>query len=326
MIIKSKSGLELAENHMEVIANRDAAFPYICTFDEGRNFIGNEVPWHWNDQIEIDYVSRGTLKTTTSDRTYVQKPGEILVLNTGTLHAVRFLPETEWYVNQVDVRFLSGGYGSAIEQKYFTPLLCCESASSMLFRPDSANRIKMADYLIRAMEAMRDEPAGFELIAREALSRFWLCMFEETAELRRTGVPSGNQDAERMKAMLLFLYAHYAEPVTLTDIADAAGISSRECTRCFRRSVGSSPIRFLVSFRAQSAAQKLATTDDPVSVIAGACGFTSDSYFGKVFREMFGCTPREYRKRARSTARGENSAVSAGNISGTRGATSRRIF
>lgn len=298
MIIRSKSGLELAENHMEVIANRDAAFPYTCTFDEGKNFLGDEVPWHWNDQIEIDYVKQGTLETTTSDCTHVQKPGEILFLNPGTLHTVHFQQDTSWYVNLFDTRFLSGGYGSTIEQNYFTPLLGCDGASSLLFRPDCAHRIKMADYLIRAMEAMRDEPTGFELIARENLSRFWLCLFEETAELRRTCVPSGNPDAERMKAMLLFLYTHYAEPVTLADIAGAAGISPRECTRCFSRSVGSSPIRFLVSFRVQQAAQKLASTDKPVSLVAEECGFTSESYFGKAFRETYGCTPREYRKQA----------------------------
>lgn len=304
MIIRSKSGLELAEDHMEVVSNRDDTFPCTCTFDEGRNFVGSGVPWHWNDQIEIDYVSRGTLETTTSERTYTQKPGEILFLNTGTLHTVHFPKETEWYVLQFDVRFLTGGYGSAIERKYFTPLLRCAGASSMLFRPDSANRVRMADYLIRAMESMRDEPAGFEIITRENLSRFWLCLFDETEVLRKTDAPSCNQDAARMKAMLLFLYAHYGSPITLSDIADAAGISPRECTRCFRRSVGSSPIRFLVSYRVQQAAQKLAASGSPVSLIAEECGFTSESYFGKSFRETFGCTPREYRKRAQSSAHG----------------------
>lgn len=301
MIIRSKSSLELAENDMEVVADRDTSFPYTCTFDESRNFIGSDVPWHWNDQIEIDLVTRGTLKTTTTDRTYVQNPGDILFLNAGTLHSVHFSDETEYYVNQFDPRFLSGEYGSAIEQKYFTPVLRCEKAASMLFRPDSANRIRMADYLVRAMEAMRDEPVGFEIIARENLSRFWLCLFEETKELRQASGSVGSQDPERMKEMLRFLYAHYAEPVTLADIAGAAGISTRECTRCFQRSVGSSPIRFLISYRLQAAAQKLALSSTPVTAIAEECGFASDSYFGKLFRETFGCSPREYRKKARSS-------------------------
>ena len=32
--------------------------------------------------------------------------------------------------------------------------------------------------------------------------------------------------------------------------------------------------------------------------IAAACGFTDASYFGKVFRREFGCTPAQYRRRS----------------------------
>jgi AraC-like DNA-binding protein len=44
------------------------------------------------------------------------------------------------------------------------------------------------------------------------------------------------------------------------------------------------------------AAMMLIRTDNSISSIAEQCGFVSDSYFGKIFKEIYRCTPRDYRK------------------------------
>jgi AraC-like DNA-binding protein len=44
------------------------------------------------------------------------------------------------------------------------------------------------------------------------------------------------------------------------------------------------------------AASLLLGTGHSISEIAEKCGFMSDSYFSKIFREIYKCTPREYRK------------------------------
>ena len=111
---------------------------------------------------------------------------------------------------------------------------------------------------------------------------------------------SPDSDLERMKFMLQYIYAHYSEPLGLEEIAGAAGISPRECTRCFQRSINRPPIRCLIEYRAQMAAMRLERTDDSISTIAEQCGFVSDSYFGKTFKDIYGCPPRDYRKKHRA--------------------------
>ncbi|MGI6012074.1 MAG: helix-turn-helix transcriptional regulator [Ruminococcus sp.] len=54
-------------------------------------------------------------------------------------------------------------------------------------------------------------------------------------------------------------------------------------------------IRSLLS-RIQMAAQMLLRSSDSITEISEKCGFSSDSYFGKIFRERMKVTPREYRK------------------------------
>ena len=155
----------------------------------------------------------------------------------------------------------------------------------------------MIGSILKAIDQMREEPAGYEFAVREILSRFFLLMQEETESVRATEKKGNERDLERMKQMLQFIYSQYSEPIGLDEIAAAAGISPRECTRCFHRSIDRPPIRFLIEYRAQMAAMKLERTGDSISSIAEQCGFLSDSYFGKIFKEIYGLTPRDYRKK-----------------------------
>ncbi|WP_243117307.1 helix-turn-helix transcriptional regulator [Muricomes intestini] len=47
----------------------------------------------------------------------------------------------------------------------------------------------------------------------------------------------------------------------------------------------------------RAAAKMLLQTNDSIMDIGEKCGFSSNSYFGKVFRESLGCTPKEYREK-----------------------------
>ncbi|MCR5848969.1 MAG: helix-turn-helix domain-containing protein, partial [Lachnospiraceae bacterium] len=49
-------------------------------------------------------------------------------------------------------------------------------------------------------------------------------------------------------------------------------------------------------FRIRQAAGMLVETDRAIGDISERCGFVSDSYFGKMFKELMGCTPSSYRK------------------------------
>ena len=83
---------------------------------------------------------------------------------------------------------------------------------------------------------------------------------------------------------------------SLEDIAESAAISDRECLRCFQASIHQSPVEYLIEYRVRAAAKLLETTDRPITEIAMATGWSSSSYFTKMFRRIYGKTPNEYRK------------------------------
>lgn len=89
--------------------------------------------------------------------------------------------------------------------------------------------------------------------------------------------------------------ARYAEPLTVDDLAAAAGLSRAHFSRAFRRAFGESPHQYLLTRRLERAAALLRTTDRSVAEVCLAVGLQSLGSFTTSFKRMFGMTPTAYR-------------------------------
>ena len=101
---------------------------------------------------------------------------------------------------------------------------------------------------------------------------------------------------DRMQTMISFILKNYQNPIKLSDIAESALVSERECLRCFQNTIGITPIKFLQHYRVRRAARRLLETDDSIQLISEAAGFSDISYFGRVFKEQMHVTPSQFRK------------------------------
>lgn len=89
--------------------------------------------------------------------------------------------------------------------------------------------------------------------------------------------------------------ARYAEPLTVDDMAQAAGLSRAHFSREFRRTFGDSPHAYLLTRRLERAAALLRNTDRSVAEICMAVGLQSVGSFTTSFKRAFGATPTAYR-------------------------------
>ena len=296
MIRYQKNRLVLGNDGEELIKNESGGMPFVCNYNEGCLFIGHHIPWHWHDWFEINYTEKGSFLLQTSERTMEIHQGEAVFINSSLMHAYDFPKEVDYYSLSCDTHFPGGEPGGYLDRKYFSPVFRSKSLSVLHIKPDTERRVRMIHCIVEFLRVMREEPGGYELAVRESLVRFLLLLSEEAAEILAKERAGNYRDQERMKLMLNYIYNNYEDQIGVPEIAQAAGVSPRECARCFRRSVSLTPVRFLIEYRIQMAAVLLLRTDQSVSEIAANCGFLSDSYFNKIFREIHQCTPREYRK------------------------------
>ena len=98
-----------------------------------------------------------------------------------------------------------------------------------------------------------------------------------------------------------YIEAHYAEPLSLADIAAQAGVSARSLQNGFQSFRNITPMAFLRSVRLQRAHRALLLADPAVTSVtqvALACGFTHLGEFGSAYRRVFGETPKKTLARA----------------------------
>ena len=136
-----------------------------------------------------------------------------------------------------------------------------------------------------------------EFATRNILSEIWMLLLEEITNQENAVASPASVNQERMLHMLSYMHEHYAEKISLEDIAIAAAISKREVLRCFRTCINQAPFDYLQEYRLQMAKKMLETTDMPIGVVAMESGFGSSAYFTKVFKEAENVTPKEYRKK-----------------------------
>ncbi|AXE80411.1 transcriptional regulator [Streptomyces atratus] len=97
-----------------------------------------------------------------------------------------------------------------------------------------------------------------------------------------------------------WMEAHLDHPLTLSDIADHAGLTVRGLNRRFRAETGLSPLQYLLRARVQAAQRLLERGDEPVERIAARTGFGTPANLRHHFQHHTGTGPRIYRTAFRS--------------------------
>lgn len=97
---------------------------------------------------------------------------------------------------------------------------------------------------------------------------------------------------------LYVIQKHYAEALSITDLARSLQVSESTLARSFKADTGHTFTYLLKTERMNAAARLLATTSEPIQVIADIVGVPDQNYFVKIFRSIYQVTPSEYRNLA----------------------------
>lgn len=117
------------------------------------------------------------------------------------------------------------------------------------------------------------------------------------------------QGVSKLAPVIHHVHTHLDEHLNITDLAHLSGMSPSHFSRLFKKSVGMSPHRYILSQRVRLAKQLLDETNLPLSNIALECGFYDHSHFIVQFRRFTGITPKGYRHRSKLNCLQENGSL-----------------
>ena len=289
--------LMLDDRQREKLQGYDPGFPYTaidCRFD---GYSGPCVDWHWHATLEINVCASGLLKTSTQRGEYIVREGDGVLVNANVLH------RNEAYEGAPGVRVQTHMFDRSLvaaaelpQRRYVAPVVECTLLDALPLLRENAEHRAVLEALDRAFAAAGEEKDGYELEICGLLNRAWQGIYALALPVIGARQPLPRMETARLKRMLGFIRDHFAEDISPADIAASAGVCERECFRCFKQELGTTPLATLTDFRLRKAAELLRETDRSVSDIAAACGFATSSYFGKVFRRRMNLSPLAYRR------------------------------
>lgn len=97
------------------------------------------------------------------------------------------------------------------------------------------------------------------------------------------------------KSVMEYLRKNYTQNISLEMLSELFHFHPAHIIRTFKEEYGITPIEALNTIRFHNAAQLLTESDKTILEIAEQTGFTSASYFSRVFKQKSGMTPRDYR-------------------------------
>ncbi|MDO4545776.1 MAG: AraC family transcriptional regulator [Bacillota bacterium] len=247
---------------------------------------------HWHEDLQFIYVEEGSAEVLTLDDSVRAQAGEGIFINKAVVHDVK------WYGNCHCTGFIFPPYflefyAGSPAKAFVESITSNEQLPLLRFTPSVNWQKDVIDILKQLVELKRNKNEFYVYEVLVRLSTLWLIMRKNIA------IPPERKESPvniRMQKILRYIEEHYAEDITLSDLAESANISKSECSRCFRLSLDTTPYKYLTEFRLAKAAQLLRNTDEPIGNIAAGVGFHQMSHFGKCFREKTGSSPKEYRK------------------------------
>jgi transcriptional regulator GlxA family with amidase domain len=103
----------------------------------------------------------------------------------------------------------------------------------------------------------------------------------------------------RVKHAIDLISKDLTRPLVLEDVARAVNLSTPHLRSLFSAETGMTPARYLKSLRMQKAEELLRTTFLSVKQVMFQVGIDEKSHFARVFRQAYGQSPAEYRRRVR---------------------------
>lgn len=282
-------------------------FPLRVFGEDPREFDIGYVEWHWHPECEVSVVMRGAIEVECAGESIKLEVGEGVFINTDQLHAIRPVGDAASWINTVvfSADVVSGASYSTFHTKYVLPVIRNAQLHAVTLRRTSPRNCKALDGLATVIDIYEAEEFGYELDLRNILCDVWACVAREC----NTKVATSFVQGAYLKDLLTFIWEHYAEELTLADIAASAGVSVRTCSRAFKEQLNTTTFRYLMEYRVWQAAKMLTETDKTIVDICYDCGFSDPSYFAKTFRSITGSTPVVYRKNAANGIKGEVSST-----------------
>jgi len=142
------------------------------------------------------------------------------------------------------------------------------------------------------------EHSGFDNYDAEEVEQREIQDLTDLSVIRRRAQKSVLHTDPRITMVVDYLVTHPTENLSIAQMCEMAEMSESSLRRLFKKQTGKTPNEFTKELKMVTAARRLLISDERISAIAYSIGYDTANYFSRCFKEIFGISPREYRRKS----------------------------
>ena len=258
-----------------------------------RNFHCSQEDRVWVKDCRLFYVLEGTAELYVENQRYTMEPDTLFYCRSGIRYGIVSQGIHLLCVN-FDLDQRNNGQLSSyprIDARQTPPEVSWEPVegetflNSWLFLPG-------AGQYRNTFRSLLEEFSTRQICFRESASGILKTVL---LQLHRQSIAATTSAAQAVADTIAFIKTNFAQPLTNAQLSQRTGYHEYHLNRLFLRHTGSSIHRYILSTRIDAAKGLLLNTEEPLSRIAEAVGFNSNTHFSTYFRKAVGITPQEFR-------------------------------
>lgn len=256
-------------------------------------------PRHSHNYVEMVYMVSGTTRHLVNGNEVVLRAGELLLMNQHATQEIYEAGETDIAVNFVilpeffDTTLSMIGSSSSFIRDFLIDCLRSSSGHVDYLHFQVADVIQIQNLLENLIINLIDKVPHTRLLNQNTVGLLFLHLMQHTDQLTLGG---DRLEDEIIMKVYSQIEDHYRDG-ELSDLCDEFDMDLYGLSRIIKRKTGKNYTDLLQEKRLTRASYLLETTGLPITDICADVGYNNFSYFYKLFRNKYGMTPKEYRKR-----------------------------
>jgi xylan 1,4-beta-xylosidase len=249
---------------------------------------------HWHNELEIVFACQGDLLLESGGEKYLLRQGNIAVVNSADIHAVNSVESKKDGKNLALMLQIGGQFFRAMSVHVDSIRF-----SNIIEGPEAEEIRKFLILIMDENQSEREDRFavvhGYCGVIIALLLRHFSVNVSSALEEKEKSTDY-NRNYDRLRKILNFVNEHYAESPSLNEIAEIVYVSPYYLSHFFTQAMGMTYSQYLNYVKVSMAKQSISTTDDTITDILSRSGFSKAKTFNRVFKEIVGCSPSDYRK------------------------------
>lgn len=256
---------------------------------------------HYHTYIEMLYCLSGDMDVWLNDSYYKFQRGDLLIVNSNEVHTIKAVAPGvhDYIVLRFEPEILYDSSQSILEVKYVLPFILNNNTPQKVFSHPEIYFTQIPQLMKDSLSEYEKKEYGYELAIRSNICRIFLWILRHWHHMGISLSPAASGASElitKLQVVLDYIAEHYDENISAYDMAKLCNLSYSYFSRTFKQTMRRSFNDYLNFIRVTEAEKLLMSTDMNTTEIAYAVGFSSASYFIKIFHEHKQVSPSKFKK------------------------------